>query len=314
MQVFTGKICDFGRTADCPPPPAIGGFCKVLFILMFVLLLVYASVTHFLGTHLWLAIQKIFTQSSPGVNIFLASKTSSYRLQIGSDQFLLNIQTAIFGGMQLLEPKLRGDQQANQANPLDWGGVASLQACPLHACSQHTMPITCGSGRPNVWHRGWSGQGALHRERNFTMTCSFTPNHDLFVSIFIFLVEATYFAGFICCKCTNNLSMKKKKGSKIPRSLRIFVRKNRESTKNHQLQRIFFACTVAFSIPIAKLLSVEALWKGPSRVFILDREEDLFFLCFSKAGKSEFWRKWDFWKEEKGKIDLQTANHPFWEI
>lgn len=151
----------------------------------------------------------------------------------------------------------------------------------------------------------------MHRERNFTMTCSFTPNHDLFVSIFIFLVEATYFAGFICCKCTNNLSMKKKKGSKIPRSLRIFVRKNRESTKNHQLQRIFFACTVAFSIPIAKLLSVEALWKGPSRVFILDREEDLFFLCFSKARKSEFWRKWDFWKEEKGKIDLQTANHPF---
>ena len=27
--------------------------------------------------------------------------------------------------------------------------------------------------------------------------------------------------------------------------------------------RIFFACTVAFSIPISKLLSVEALWKGP---------------------------------------------------
>ena len=58
MQVFTGIICDFGRTADCPPPPAIGGFCKVLFILMFVLLLVYASVTHFLGTHLWLAMPK----------------------------------------------------------------------------------------------------------------------------------------------------------------------------------------------------------------------------------------------------------------
>ena len=43
------------------------------------------------------------------------------------------------------------------------------------------------------------------------MTCSFTPNHDLFVSIFIFLVEATYFAGFICCKCTNNFIHEEKR-------------------------------------------------------------------------------------------------------
>ena len=49
--------------------------------------------------------------------------------------------------------------------------------------------------------------------------------------IFHFLVEATYFAGFMCCKCTNNLSMKKKKGPRF-QDLSATVPKSRESTKN----------------------------------------------------------------------------------
>ena len=136
MQVFTGIICDFWPHRWLPSPPRqLAASARCCLSWCSYCCWFYASVTHFLGTHLWLAIQKIFTQSSPGVNIFLASKTSSYRLQIGSDQFLLNIQTAIFGGMQLLEPKLRGDQQANQANPLDWGGVCFIAGMSF-ACLQ----------------------------------------------------------------------------------------------------------------------------------------------------------------------------------
>ena len=40
----------------------------------------------------------------------------------------------------------------------------------------------------------------------------------------------------------------------------VWVRQTKRVTS--WMIRIFFACTVAFSIPIAKLLSVEALWKG----------------------------------------------------
>ena len=69
-----------------PSPP------KVLFILMFVLLLVYACVTHFLGTHLWLAVHKMFTQSSPCVNFF-CFKNIIFLFSIGLYDSFRHIQT-----------------------------------------------------------------------------------------------------------------------------------------------------------------------------------------------------------------------------